>query len=116
MKQIPLSQDKVALVDDDVYEAIGHLKWFAELQKMGVIQTLGTRPCRLTGQKCIEWDVTDHVPESKPVAIPKLKLKDEAPAILGLLEKLDKYFSNLPEELKQEVLHYEVNQLKDHLQ
>lgn len=88
---------------------------FAELQKMGVIQTLGYRPCRLTGQTCIEWDVTEHVPESKPVHIPKMKLADEAPAIIVLLEKLDKYFSNLSDESKQEVLHYDVNKLKEHL-
>jgi hypothetical protein len=29
MKQIPLTQNKVALVDDDTYEAIGSLKWYA---------------------------------------------------------------------------------------
>lgn len=29
MKQIPLTQGKVALMDDDIYEAIGHLKWYA---------------------------------------------------------------------------------------
>ena len=82
---------------------------------MGVIQTVEDRPCRLTGQKCLAWDVTDHVPESKPVHVPKMKLSDEAPRIIALLEKLDKYFGNLPEESKQEVLHYEVNQLKERL-
>jgi hypothetical protein len=88
---------------------------FAELQKMGVIATIGTRPCRLTGQKCIEWDVTDHIPTEKPVHVPKMKLADEAPGIIALLEKLDTYFSNLPEDSKQEVLHYDVNQLKERL-
>jgi len=88
---------------------------FAELERMGIIQKVGQRPCRLTKFKGIEWDVTDHVPESKPVHVPKMKLADEAPAIIILLEKLDKYFSNLPEGSKQEVLHYDVNQLKEHL-
>jgi hypothetical protein len=88
---------------------------FAELQKMGVIATVGTRPCRLTGQTCIQWDVTDHAPTEKPIHIPVKKLSDEAPSIIVLLEKLDTYFSNLPEGSKQEVLHYDVNTLKERL-
>jgi hypothetical protein len=32
MKEIPLSQGKVALVDDDIYDVIGHLKWYANFQ------------------------------------------------------------------------------------
>lgn len=88
---------------------------FAELRKMGVIQTVGERPCRLTNVKGLLWDVTDHIPTEKPVHVPKMKLADEAPGIIDLLEKLDTYFSNLPDELKQEVLHYDVNQLKERL-
>jgi hypothetical protein len=86
---------------------------FAELEKMGVIRTVGERPCRLTGVVALEWDVTDHVPESKPVRVPAKRLQDELPAILGLLAKLDLYFSALPEDAKQEVLHYDVNQLRE---
>jgi hypothetical protein len=89
---------------------------FAELKKMGVITTVGERPCRFSGVKGLEWDVTDHVPTEKPIHVPKMKLADEAPGILALLSKLDKYFSNLPEDQKQEMLHYEVNQLKERLQ
>ena len=29
MRQIPLTQGKVAVVDDDIFEAVGSLKWFA---------------------------------------------------------------------------------------
>lgn len=29
MKQIPLTQGKITLVDDDIYAAIGHFKWYA---------------------------------------------------------------------------------------
>src|SRR5579864_9429721 len=50
---------------------------FAELRKMGVIRTVGDRPCRFSGVKSLEWDVTDHVPESKPTPVPTKKLKDE---------------------------------------
>ena len=88
---------------------------FAELKKMGVIATVGERPCRFSGVKGLVWDVTDHIPTEKPVHVPKMKLADEAPGIVALLNKLDTYFSNLPEDAKQEVLHYEVNQLKERL-
>jgi hypothetical protein len=30
LKQITLTQGKIALVDDDVYEVLGHLKWYAQ--------------------------------------------------------------------------------------
>jgi hypothetical protein len=33
LKQITLTQGKIALVDDDIYEAIGHLKWYARKDK-----------------------------------------------------------------------------------
>jgi hypothetical protein len=56
------------------------------------------------------------VPTEKPVHIPKMKLVDEAPAIITLLEKLDTYFNSLPDGSKQEVLHYDVNTLKERLQ
>jgi len=39
----------------------------------------------------------------------------QVPAVKTLLTKLDIYFGNLPDELKQEVLHYEVNQLLEKL-
>lgn len=88
---------------------------FAELAKMGVVTTVGERSCRYSGVKGLEWDVTDHVPESKPTKVQPKKLADEAPGILALLNKLDSYFNSLPEDLKQETLHYDVNQLKERL-
>ena len=30
MKQISLTQNKETIVDDDIYEVIGHLKWYAQ--------------------------------------------------------------------------------------
>jgi|SRR5579864_4225274 len=88
---------------------------FAELERMGVIRTVGERPCRLTGVAALEWDVTDHVPESKPVKVPVKRLQDEIPVIIGLLVKLELYFNDLPEGSKQELLHYEVSQLRERL-
>ena len=34
MKQITLTQGKVALVDDDTYLVIGHLKWYAYMKAL----------------------------------------------------------------------------------
>lgn len=111
----PLTQGEVwneFLVD---YQRHSIAPRFAELEKIGVIQTVGERPCRLTGVTALIWDVTNHVPESKPVKVPVKKLADEAPKIIALLERLDEYFNSLPEDKKQEVLHYDVNQLKERL-
>jgi hypothetical protein len=41
----------------------------AELRGQGVVREVGTRPCRVTGTRVIEWDVT------KNVAVPVAKLK-----------------------------------------
>lgn len=35
---------------------------FAELEKMGVIQTTGIRICQVTGREVMEWDVTSNLP------------------------------------------------------
>lgn len=35
---------------------------FAELERMGVIKTMRTRFCKITGREVLEWDVTDALP------------------------------------------------------
>ena len=37
---------------------------FTELQDMGVLRELGTRPCKVTGRVAIEWDVSGKLPTS----------------------------------------------------
>lgn len=114
----PLTQGEVWNEHLPEYQRHSIAPRFAELEKMGVVATVDERPCRYSGVKGLEWDVTDRVPESKPVKVkvqPKMKLADEAPGIIALLNKLDSYFNALPEDLKQETLHYDVNQLKDRL-
>jgi len=40
----------------------------AELERLGVVTAVGERSCNHSGQTCIVWDVTEHLPErSKPV-------------------------------------------------
>lgn len=36
---------------------------FAEMKELGVIFEAETRPCRMTGQTCIAWDVTSQLPK-----------------------------------------------------
>jgi predicted ArsR family transcriptional regulator len=40
----------------------GLWKRFSELEGMGVVRQVRTRPCGVTGRKAIEWDVTAKVP------------------------------------------------------
>ena len=91
---------------------------FAELEKMGLIQTVGERECRYSHVKGLEWDVTDQALLEKPVkeVSRNKKLQEEVPHIKELLNKLNIYFSALPEGTKQENLHYDVNQLLEKLQ
>jgi len=34
---------------------------FAELARFGLIQTSGTRPCRITNRQCLVWDIKERV-------------------------------------------------------
>jgi hypothetical protein len=36
---------------------------FAELERMGLIASIGERPCRYTHMTALVWDVTDRLPE-----------------------------------------------------
>lgn len=37
-------------------------KRLSELERMGVVQTVGERPCSMTGVNATLWDVTDRLP------------------------------------------------------
>jgi len=88
---------------------------FAELRKMGVIQTVGERACRFSGVKGLEWDVTDHIPTEKPVHVAKRKFEDEVVPVVELLNRIDKFLKTLPEGGMAEVLQYDISVLKEKL-
>jgi len=41
----------------------GH-KRLSELKELGVVEEIGTRPCRITGENAIVWAVNDRLPKS----------------------------------------------------
>jgi len=43
---------------------------YAELERLGVVWPSYTRPCRITGHKCIVWTVTNRLPKEDKT-IPK---------------------------------------------
>lgn len=36
---------------------------FAELERLGTIEIVDKRPCKVTGRECLVWDVTGTLPE-----------------------------------------------------
>ena len=65
----------------------------AELEKLGVIRTVGKRPCRVTGRVCLIWDVTDGLPtqpERKEETLKRLitDLQKEVEAIKQAVARL----------------------------
>lgn len=52
MKEIPLSQGYVALVDDADYERVSQYKWTASPRKHGAVYA-NRRTSRATGEKCV---------------------------------------------------------------
>jgi hypothetical protein len=38
---------------------------FTELRELGVLREVGERSCRITGRRCILWDVTNNLPKQK---------------------------------------------------
>lgn len=55
-------------------------KRLSELERLGVAIRGQTRPCRITGRECEEWDVTDQLP--KPVTVvPKPSTADLVQAL-----------------------------------
>ena len=45
-------------------------KRLSELQRLGVIEEVGTRYCRVTGHECVVWDVTGNLPEDAVTSRP----------------------------------------------
>lgn len=46
---------------------------FSELLRMNAIYIVEERPCTITGEKCISWDVTNGL----PISLEKKKSKDQ---------------------------------------
>jgi hypothetical protein len=63
--------------------ARGHYhKRLSELEKLGVAQRVGTRPCKVTGRNADLWDVTDAKPPASAPKVTRLKhhtMKKPAP-------------------------------------
>lgn len=50
---------------------------FSKLRRYGIVIETGKRKCKITGFKCIEWDVTKFHPEKpKPFKSLKIQIKD----------------------------------------
>ncbi len=51
---------------------------FAELEKMGVIESVGERTCSITGRHVLIWDVTDKLPAKyeAPKTMPRKEVKE----------------------------------------
>lgn len=60
---------------------------FAQLEKMGLIESCGTIICDETGVKNMLWDVTERI-EPKVIEKEK-KVKDKKQELINMLEKLD---------------------------
>ena len=48
-------------------------KRLSELEALGVVHRIGTRPCKITGHNAIVWEVTDNLPVEKPTKKPSWK-------------------------------------------
>jgi hypothetical protein len=71
---------------------------FSELKKMGVLETVGERPCTTSGHIALLWDVTENLP--KPIKKEKTKKEKKKEAI----KDLKKIYKDSPEELKKDIL------------
>lgn len=56
----PITQMETAKIADILDHSV--TPRFAELEKMGVIATVGERDCTRTGRKVLMWDVTGRLP------------------------------------------------------
>jgi transcription initiation factor IIE alpha subunit len=70
---------------------------FTELQETGVIQEIGTRACKVTGNKAIVWCTTDNLPISRPKVKTKAMKKTECL----------KYIADIGREIKKGTLNNE---------
>jgi len=63
---------------------------FAELEKMGVITSVGERACSITGRQVLIWDVTDCLPTKyeAPKTMPRKEVKARMDAYREALVEL----------------------------
>lgn len=76
-------------------------KRLSELRDLKVVRELGTRTCKVSGNQCIEWDVTANLPEDSAQGATRPTVAEMRKAVEDLRElyrKLGKEFS--PELLK----------------
>ena len=82
----------------------GPWKRLSELRDMGLIYEFGERVCRITGQRAIVWDVTDHILTAAEVAEYRRKLEAEKIARPKPGEPVDyAYLKRRVPELEEEV-------------
>ncbi len=64
----PATQMEVCCgIDSNIYHQVrSYTPRFSELERMDIIQTVGTRKCKVTGNDSIEWDVTVRQPRKLP--------------------------------------------------
>lgn len=59
-------------------------KRLCELERMGAVERLGTRPCSVTGRECDEWDVTDRLPTKiEPRSTPRVRRSMQTCLVCG---------------------------------
>ena len=69
---------------------------FAELERMGAIQTVGERDCAVTNRQVLIWDVTAEVPRR----LSEIKLptkKDLIRALCDQVEEMASYLATKPD-------------------
>ena len=86
------------------------------LTRKGYLLEVGVVTSPTTNEPVKTWILNQGyiVPLPEVTNTPRQQAKQaltQVPAVKALLTKLDVYFGNLPDDKKQEVLHYEINQL-----
>lgn len=90
-KHGPLTQREVS--DSIATEYAHHQSYtprFAELEARGVIESVGERPCSVTGRNVLVWDVTDRLPvepdaTGKPKPMPRKEVQQRMKAYREVL-------------------------------
>lgn len=80
----PLTQMECCrAIDDPNVQDRSLMPRFAELERMGVIKSLGSRTCTVTDNNVLEWDVTKNI----PIKTKKNKIEEARRSALRLGEK-----------------------------
>lgn len=66
----------------------------SELEAMGAVESVGERPCRITGHRCMIWDVTANLPV-------KVEKKKPAEIIAELMAEVAQLKASLAERDKR---------------